>query len=119
VAKAGLSGAYGAEWETLHPSYRRAVSRARFIACERRSASAIGLIKVTSVVAEGTQVITTTLPLLGDVDVYDVTLLVTYNQGRMRNNMAEIDLFWVLHEGKWVRVFAPAAYAAYMAGKCP
>jgi hypothetical protein len=120
VAKSSFNGNQGSQWDTLHPKYRAVVTRARFVACERKAAAAIGKIKVLDVSAEGTQVVHTKLPLLGTVDVNDVTLAITYRKGaKGSSRIAELDSLWVAHKGHWVRIYTPGEYASYKAGKCP
>jgi hypothetical protein len=120
VARSSFTGKQGAQWDTLHPQYKHVVTRARFIACERRAAAAIGKIEVVGVSAEGTQVIRTKLPLLGTVSVNDVTLAVTFRKGTEKaSRIAELDSLWVSNRSKWVRVLTPTEYTAYKAGKCP
>ena len=58
VATVSFAGKQGAQWDSLHPKYKAVVTRARFVACERKAAAAIGKIKVLDVSAEGTQVVT-------------------------------------------------------------
>ncbi len=120
VATLSLAGKQGAQWDSLHPKYKAVVTRARFVACERKAAAAIGKIKVLDVSAEGTQVVNAKLPLLGTVDVNDVTLAVTYRKGAQTSSqIAEVDSLWVAHRGHWVRIYSPSEYALYKAGKCP
>jgi hypothetical protein len=120
VAKSSFRGNQGSQWDALHPRYKAVVSRARFVACERKAAAAVGKITVVNVAALGTQVITAKLPLLGKVDVNDVTLAVTFRRAGSRNALiAQIDSLWVAHKGRWVRIYAPTEYAAYRAGRCP
>ncbi len=110
----------GSQWDTLHPRYKAVVSKARFVACERKAAAAAGKITVVDVSAEGTRVFTAKLPLLGNVKVNDVTLAITYRQGSARTSqIAEFDSLWVSHRGRWVRIYAPADYQAYKSGRCP
>jgi len=120
VAKTSFKGNQGAQWDTLHPKYKKVVTRARFVSCERKAAAAIGKITVLDISAEGTQVVHTKLPLLGTVDVSDVTLAITYRKGtKGSSQIAELDSLWVAHKGHWVRIYTPTEYAAYKAGKCP
>ncbi len=120
VATASLNGTLGSQWDSLHPRYKAVVSKARFVACERKASAGIGKIKVLDVSAEGTQVIQTKMPLLGAVDVNDVTLAVIYRKGAEKSSrIAEVDSLWVAHKGHWVRVYTSGEYAAYKAGKCP
>ena len=61
-----------------------------------------------------------TLPLLGTVDVNDVTLAVTFRRGTEKaHRLSELDSLWVSNNGRWVRIYTPSEYAAYKAGKCP
>jgi hypothetical protein len=120
VAKSAFNGKQGAQWDALHPKYKQVVTRARFVACERKAAAAIGTIKVLGVAAEGTRVIRAKLPLLGTVSVNDVTLAITYRKGTAKtSSTAELDSLWVSNRARWVRVLTPTEYQAYKVGKCP
>jgi hypothetical protein len=120
TAKSSFSGNQGSQWDTLHPGYKAVVSRARFVACERQAAAAVGKITIVGISAEGTRVFRTKLPLLGTVNVNAVTVAVTYRRGGSKSaQIAEIDSLWVAHKGRWVRIYTPADYAAYKAGNCP
>jgi hypothetical protein len=120
VAKLSLKGNHGQRWDALHPKYKAVVSKARFVACERKAAAGLGKIKVIGVQAEGTSVYHVTLPLLGAVDVNDVTLAITFRRSADKaNQLAEVESFWVANRGRWVHVYTPDEYKAYKAGKCP
>jgi hypothetical protein len=120
VVKSSLRGAQGAQWDVLHPKYKRVVAKSRFIACERQAAAGLGKITLKGVQAQGTRVIPATLPLLGKVEVEGVAVLITYSRrGVKGNRMAEIELFWVHNRGKYVRIIVPDEYKAYKAGRCP
>ena len=120
IAKASLGGRHDVRWAALHPKYKAVVSKARFVACERRAAAGLGKITVASVQAEGTAVYRTTVPALGKVDVDDVTLAITFRRGgSTQTQTAEVDSLWVLHKGRWVHLYSPDEYKAYAAGKCP
>jgi hypothetical protein len=120
VAKLSLKGNHGQRWDALHPKYKAVVSKARFVACERKAAAGLGKIKVIGVQAEGTSVYHVTLPLLGAVDVNDVTLAITFRRPADKaNQLAEVESFWVANRGRWVHVYTPDEYKAYKAGKCP
>jgi hypothetical protein len=120
VAKASLKGQHAVRWAALHPKYQAVVSKARFVACERRNAAALGRIAVVSVDAEGTSVFHTAMPALGKVDVNDVTLAVAFRRGAGKPlQLAEVESLWVLYKGRWVHLYSPEEYNAYKAGKCP
>jgi len=120
VAKSAFNGNQGAQWDTLHPKYRKVVSRSRFVACERKAASAIGKIAVLRIAAEGSRVVRSNLPLLGTVNITDVTLAVTFRKGDEKaSRVAELDSLWVPDRARWVRVLTPNEYRAYKAGTCP
>ena len=96
------------------------VSKARFVACERQASAGLGKIKVIGVQAEGTSVYHVKLPLLGTVDVNDVTLAITFRRGTSKTDqIAEVESLWVANHGRWVHVYTPDEYNAYKAGKCP
>jgi hypothetical protein len=120
VAKSSFKGAFGAQWDILHPTFKRVVSRARFIQCERKAAAGIGKLDIKSVNAEGTRVFSIKLPLLGKREVNGVGLAITYRRaGEKQDRIVEVELFWVAHRGKWARILVPADYQAYKAGRCP
>ena len=120
LARLSLNGAVGAQWDALHPKYKAVVSKTKFVSCERKAAAGIGKIKVLDVAAEGTNVVQAKLPLLGSVAVNDVTLAVVYRKGAEQSSrIAELDSLWVSHRGRWVRIYTPAEYKAYKAGRCP
>jgi hypothetical protein len=120
VATASLHGRHGVRWGALHPAYQAVVSRARFIACERKNAAALGQIEVVGVQAEGTSVYHTAMPALGKVDVNDVTLAITFRPGTgKQEQIAEVESLWVSYKGRWVHLYSPDEYRAYKAGKCP
>jgi hypothetical protein len=120
VAKLSLGGTVGVQWDALHPKYKAVVSKAKFVSCERKAAGDVGKITVLHVAAEGTNVVTAKLPLLGSVAVNDVTLAVVYRKGAEKSSrIAELDSLWVSHRGKWVRIYTPTEYKAYKAGRCP
>jgi hypothetical protein len=118
VAKASLKGEHAVRYAALHPKYQAVVSKARFVACERKSASALGTVKIVGVDAEGTSVYRTKVPALGTQDVNDVTLAITFKQGG-QTRIAEVDSLWVAYKGGWVQIYTPDEYNAYKAGKCP
>jgi hypothetical protein len=120
VAKLSLNGNHAQRWDALHPKYKAVVSKARFVACERQASAGLGKIKVIGVQAEGTSVYHVKLPLLGTVDVNDVTLAITFRRGTGKTNqIAEVESLWVANHGRWVHVYSPDEYNAYKAGKCP
>jgi hypothetical protein len=120
VATASLKGQHAVRWAALHPKYQAVVSKARFVACERKNAAALGQVKIVNVAAEGTSVYHTAMPAIGTVDVNDVTLAVTFRKGAEKQlRLAEVESLWVLYQGHWVHLYSPAEYNAYKAGKCP
>jgi len=120
AAKQSFKGAHAAQWQLLHPKYKQAVAKSRFVSCERKLAASVGKITVKNVQAEGTRVIPATLPLLGKVQVNGVTMAVTYTRpGVKGNSVAEVESYWVPLGSKYVRILLPAEYNAYKAGRCP
>jgi hypothetical protein len=120
VAKFSLKGNHGQRWDALHPKYKAAVTKSRFVACERKAAAGLGKIKVIAVQAEGTSVFHMKMPLLGTVDVNDVTLAITFRRPSDKvDQIAEVESLWVANRGRWVHVYTPDEYNAYKAGKCP
>jgi hypothetical protein len=120
VATLSLKGQHGQRWEALHPKYRAVVSKARFVACETKAAAGLGKLTIKGVAAEGTSVFHVTLPLLGAVDVNDVTLAVTFRRGAAKQDqIAEVESLWVANRGHWVHALTPDEYKAYKADKCP
>ena len=120
VAKASLKGQHGVRWEALHPKYQAVVSKARFVACERKNAAALGQLSIVGVQAEGTSVFHEAMPALGTVDVNAVTLAITFRQGvQKQDRIAEVESLWVTYKGRWVQLYSPDEYNAYKAGKCP
>ena len=120
VAKSSFRGAFGAQWDVLHPKYKRVVTKAKFVSCERKAAAGLGKLNIKGVQAQGTRVFQATLPLLGKVEVEGVTLLITYSRANVKGNkLAEVELFWVKNGGKYARIVVPDEYTAYKAGRCP
>jgi hypothetical protein len=121
LVKASFPSTPGAQWDVLHPKYKRVVTKAKFVACERAAAAGVGTIKIVSVAAQGTRVFRTDVPLLGsNVAVNDVTLAITFRRGNEKTNRTgDFESYWVAYKGGWARVFTPTAYEAYRAGKCP
>src|SRR4051812_41140156 len=98
VAKASLNGNHAVRWAALHPKYRAVVSKARFVACERKNAAAVRKLRIVSVAAEGTSVYHAAMPALGTGDVNDVTLAITFRESG-RQQIAEVDSLWVAYKG--------------------
>jgi len=101
-------GQSGRLWNELHPAEQAAVTRARFLACERNEGFGLRSVKVLETYPE-------TIAVAGrDTPSTAVSVRVASDDG-----ITIATLHAVLTDGKWRWVLQPSELAEYRQGRCP
>lgn len=121
-----IRGQYGRVWAKLDPAYKKVTTRARWEACQRRKADALGgdWLSMTATDEYSDRVI---LPLLGNTAVTAVSL-----EGRVRlpqSGVRRVRTTLYVRQARvfnpgnvvlvWRGLWTPEQYRAYKAGRCP
>jgi hypothetical protein len=101
-------GQSGRLWDELHPAEQAAVTRTRFIACERNEGFGLKSVKLLETYPETIDVAGRNTPSTA------VSVRVTSDDG-----ITTATLHAVLADGKWRWILQPSELAEYRQGRCP
>ena len=110
---------YGTVWSYLHPVYQKAVSEARWRACQRTNPVAAPGVKINKVNVADSRLVPVVLPLLGHKNIREVTLQVLFTSSASNGLQVALEYaYWVKEKGKWVAVWLAPTYSLYKSGQC-
>lgn len=119
LAKAMFAGGYDTAWAYLHPILQRAVSEARWRACQRTSPVAPPGVKISKLNVADSRLVPIRLPVLGLRNVEEVTLQVLFTSSASSGLHVALEYaYWVEEKGKWFAVWLTPSYQLYKAGQC-
>jgi hypothetical protein len=101
-------GQAGPLWDTLHPAEQKAVTRARYIACESNVGFEIRKIKILQTYPDTVDVAGKPTPSTA------VSVRVTADDGTTTATMHAVSV-----DGHWRWILSPKDSTSYAAGKCP
>jgi hypothetical protein len=104
-------------WDELHPRHQEAVSRRRYVSCERRDpiAGDVTRIRVREIREEPWRVPGAD----GDADSTAVTLELTLAVPDADPESFDLTVHLFPVDGRWTWVIGPDDYARYVDGACP
>jgi hypothetical protein len=118
LAKAAFTRDYNTVWKYISPVYQGAVSRSKWLSCQKNNPVAPPGVKVNSVAVAQSGNIPMKLTKYGTQEVFQVQLQVIFT--RAGSKSADVVFTYWLHDknGKWVAVWLPDVYSKYKSGGC-
>jgi hypothetical protein len=118
LAKAAFTRDYNTVWKYISPVYQGAVSRSKWLSCQKSNPVAPPGVKINSVSIAQWGDVPMNLTKYGTKDVFQVQLQVIFT--RAGSKSADVVFaYWLQDKNKkWVAVWLPTVYAKYKSGGC-